>query len=96
MENIITEDQKAKAIKYAKLYQKNITDSVPEVSIKETTELWKKLNSIEEKSQCGTVKSLDYIANKMTSFANWQIKVANKVRNLTISVKAPCTIKFKK
>jgi hypothetical protein len=71
------------------------TDNITPADRKFTTTLLNKLHSIEEKSECGSVKFLDFLSDKMIQFANWQIKLSAKVRNFTTKINAPCHISFK-
>jgi len=55
-----------------------------------------KLHSIEEKSNCGSIKALDYIADFLEKCARGLTTLAFKVRHLTVKISAPCAISFKK
>jgi hypothetical protein len=72
-----------------------IHHDVPE-KIKVDLMLMQKLRKIEAKSDCGSVKLLDRIADTIVKFAKWQIKQSDKVRNLTTKIDAPCSISFRK
>jgi hypothetical protein len=55
-----------------------------------------KLHSIEEKSNCGSIKTLDFIADFLEKCARGLTALAFKVRHLTVKISAPCAISFKK
>jgi hypothetical protein len=55
-----------------------------------------KLHSIEEKSNCGSIKALDYIADFLEKCSRGLTTLAFKVRHLTVKISAPCAISFKK
>ena len=54
-----------------------------------------KLNAIEEKSSCGGVVFLDKVANFLDRCSVSLHRLAEKVRNRTTKMQAPCSIKFK-
>lgn len=55
-----------------------------------------KLHSIEEKSNCGSIKALDYIADFLEKCARVFHNLAIYVRGKTVKISAPCAISFKK
>ena len=54
-----------------------------------------KLNAIEEKSSCGGVMFLDKVADFLDRCSSSLHRLAEKVRNRTNKMSAPCAIKFK-
>ena len=69
-------------------------------AVSEGTKLIKATNDrlrvIEEKSECGTVKVLDHVANWIESISVSLHNLAVWVRSKTTKINAPCAIKFQK
>jgi len=66
---------------------------IQEAQSKQSRELFAKLNQIEEKSHCGSVRFLDRLAD---FFEFGGEKVADKLRGYTTKINAPCAIPFAK
>lgn len=67
-----------------------------EVNAEESKALWRKINDIQEKSNCGTIKILDATANFLEKCARGLNILAEKVRHFTWKINAPCSINFGK
>lgn len=70
--------------------------TISEADRQKMKEIADRINNIDAKSNCGTVRFLDKVADLMVRFANWQIALSEKVRKLTAKVNAPCSITFSK
>jgi hypothetical protein len=66
-----------------------LTTELQQGNVKATKDIWLKLNNIEDKSECKSVKFIDRIADAILSFGKWQIKLSGKVRTLTTKINAP-------
>lgn len=75
---------------------KNIITEINEENLKATQALHRKMQAIEDKNDCRTVKFLDRVANAMDWTAKKFSNGAVKVRGYTSKVDAPCGINFKK
>ena len=61
--------------------------------MKEMKTLCTKLNLIDEKSKCGSVRFLDLVANLIENGGSW---IATKIRSFNMKISAPCSISFTK
>ena len=65
--------------------------------INELRSLNAKMVELEEKSNCGSIRLLDRLANFFEfSVVNVSKKLATKIRSLTVKIHGPCSIPFTK
>jgi len=60
------------------------------------TALNDRLGNIDEKSNCGSIRTMDRFANFLESCSAWFLRMAEKVRNSTAKIDAPCLITLPK